>query len=671
MIAIGSVIKKADVLSNNSISFISSKDNKKTVIGGICNIILIVIFIFLNYRLVFKYFSKVDPFLSYVTENNNEREELIINNNNFPLAIALLDVNSKVMSNEGYFYLTIEFVVWNYTDRAYRSSEQIDCNLCGNKLNNILRDDQISLKYIAPKLYCADLDNRKIVGNPNSNKISFINVLINQCKSGFTHKVTKEKCPDLTDEQIEEEVNKVYMFGINYPSYLISNNDLKNPFHFYFHFDLSVLDLKNFYTINYYFEQSIMESDNVGIFDLFTSKKQENRAIYINTIERKNNDIKPYSDTVMRYTFFQSNTKTVYNRRFMSLEELLGSVGGISQIVLIIIDSIVSIYSKNCFSLTLLKLNKKLDLDLHTETRTKDLKNNKNIMIQNNTISPLDNSNLNNMNAYSNSNNNLKSYNNIRETNNFMSDSKQIINNDEKEKENDKFNFTFSKANTNVKNLKCNVDLKPINIHFVQKNNYIKNDDGSNFINSTSSPKKDSKLISEANDINYFRNKDNYGIVNKNINNNTVNIVNNRHIVPNINLSNDTLNINCSNSNGCSFQNKFDEKLEILLNKMSKLNGLRNADKTLSPNDHSLYINSDKNVEWLYLKILLMRIYNFISCGKSRISCYIKEYKNQKTKLEKKLDIKCYFDILMNDEIYKMLLLNKDQRSIVNKIVSS
>lgn len=371
MLTLGSIIKKADILNNNKISFTTNNGEKKTVIGGIFNIILIAVFILLNFRMIFKYFYKVDPFLTYITEIVDEKEELILNTNNFPFAFALYDKTFSPMNNTGYFYYTFEYSVFNFSELLF-INEQIDSNACGNSFDNIISDEQLSLKNVLPVFQCVDLNNRKIIGNFNSLYRTYFNIYVNQCKSGFIHKITKEKCPDLTEEQIQEEFDKLFLFGLYYPGYFIKNNDLKNPFQIYLYNEVTVLELNSHNTINLSVEQTIMESENVGLLNLFTTNKQENHAVDINKMERRKNSIRNYEDSLLTISFFQSSIRKKYIRSYMSLEELLGNIGGISQVVLIMIDSIVCLYSKNCFYLNMFKFNDKMNLEPYDNLRNMD-----------------------------------------------------------------------------------------------------------------------------------------------------------------------------------------------------------------------------------------------------------------------------------------------------------
>lgn len=358
------LISNLDIFNNEDITFTTSKNYKRTVFGGICSIILFFAFILLYYRLCIKFFDKKEPVLTFEDQIISETTNTTITNENFPLIFALTTEDEDIITfNEDFIYLTFKYTIYDYFSEEKYKEHYLKPYKCGDDYISYVSKEQQGMKETIPISLCIDIKDSPIYGNYNSMKMSYYSVLVNYCKPGFTHRITNLPCPDYTEEELNAkiaiELQKYYYFNLAYPSYFIDKENIDLPFPYYFNILSALPFYKNQYTTKKLtLELSEMQSKNLN---LFSSDIVYNHAVSISESGIVYGDPET-EDSLYAINFTQSHYRRLYTREYMSLEMFMGNMGGIFQIIMLVVNAIIGLYSNNCFYLNIHELYKRGDV---------------------------------------------------------------------------------------------------------------------------------------------------------------------------------------------------------------------------------------------------------------------------------------------------------------------
>lgn len=311
----------------------------------------------------FKYFKKEDPILTYEYQLKNETEPLSFTNKTLPMFFAINDINGNFISNEEYFYITFRYALSNFYDpeetEPFKETYLIPYK-CTEEDKALVLSNQPTVINMIDYTYCVDVSGFELFGNYNAFYYSYFSILVNYCKAGNKHRVTGEDCPDYDKEKQQEILHGLSSFGVLYPTYFVDKNNILDPFSFYFKFKTIDLKLSTYQSFTYSIEMSHMETTN---YALLSSTKSLNHEKAMVSELLVTDDFSESKDSILAVNYYLSYQYRQYAREYVSLEEFLGNIGGIFQLLMLIINLVVSLYSENCFYLNMYELLNKFKLE--------------------------------------------------------------------------------------------------------------------------------------------------------------------------------------------------------------------------------------------------------------------------------------------------------------------
>ena len=208
-----------------------------------------------------------------------------------------------------------------------------------------------------------------------------------------------------------ENISKYLIDSVGYNVYFLDKsifiNDYKNPLHYYFTRVLNLFNDKS-YTINHLnFNAELLKTHKGIIFEVI----DEHRTYIYNLNEKLTTDTDSINDCVLGGAYFYiKNIEEVYERKYKKIEEIVASVSGVINIILIIAKVFNHLFHNYYY---LDELNK--NINFYQENFEK-LPSNKNLL---NIDTPINRKNENNKEKAKVLNNNyLKDNNSYQQLNN-------------------------------------------------------------------------------------------------------------------------------------------------------------------------------------------------------------------------------------------------------------
>lgn len=339
-------LKKLDLLSDNNINF-TSEVSKKTNLGGIFTILLLVAFVILNYKTTLNFFQRINSDISLKADTYDYFPKANMTTDFLPFAFHLKPSRSfQPVSITQIIYFrafSLEFSVENGFN-----SVDLEVKLCKDikiEYKSTLVSDWTDI------YYCVDWKNFTFEGNRNdeANLNSIFSLTFLLCGEGGINPQTNEECAskeqsdryDLNDVEIEFLL----------PNYnLDKNNKTNNGLEKILEPHSILLDwnFKKIYQI-FFSTATIVTDDGIIFPDLYNKKT----SYYVDSVLYDVLSRNYYGEFVTFYLSYSKNYKE-YVRTFMKIDQLLGQFGGVFQIILTISSFIANYFSETYFYLSMI-----------------------------------------------------------------------------------------------------------------------------------------------------------------------------------------------------------------------------------------------------------------------------------------------------------------------------
>jgi hypothetical protein len=282
----------------------------------------------------------------------------VVNLTNYPFTFHLYDSNAQSLKNpDKIYYLTARFMEFkleideNKQSKAVTKIQNVTLEKCdlnkhfGKFKEYFLKATDTNLKYCIPP----NSNNITLYGKYGdiANNFSILQVLLHKCKNGTNG---KDNCHD--EETINKSLNLVHMEYARI-EYDINHNLVDDPKVITKKVDLYLLSSTIYTRINKYFSEINYSTDYGYIFK---------RSKTINFFQDDRYDIEVdlrkeglIQGSFSSLTIMNSYKTQFYERKYVKLQDLLASIGGIIEGVFISCRIFQFLFSRNLFKFILFK----------------------------------------------------------------------------------------------------------------------------------------------------------------------------------------------------------------------------------------------------------------------------------------------------------------------------
>lgn len=350
-------MKSLDLLGESPSLYFNNEEKIKTKFGSIITFVILILIIILFWGFGQDFFKRTNPNMSFETVNPLYSPKLLLNENNFDLAVRFEDFDMNPINNNNTgLYMILEFYegirlsngTWNrINDKKYEMS------LCKNKIEN---SGKSFLNEQLPNAgekgwLCPNLNNSNVGGSydANSNYIGFFMIKTYICKPGYKDFNGKE-C-QTSDKQISDLFKSRIFFSAMIQSTIVTPSDYLNGINRILTYTTYDLDKNLYKDIILKFSENIIENDygwiiqSKSISKTIGLSKEKINILSFDAINEEN--------LILSSTFFFIKDYSKYIRTYKKIQEIVADVGGMMEIFLIIFSYIVGIHNNYYYLLKL------------------------------------------------------------------------------------------------------------------------------------------------------------------------------------------------------------------------------------------------------------------------------------------------------------------------------
>jgi hypothetical protein len=258
-----------------------------------------------------------------------------INLNNFTMPISLsITPGSSYYPLEKPEYFNYSFILWG-GDAEATSVNILNVTKCKRENFPSISDDYFNYFYLNQTI-CIENQDVTLLGSYTDLNFSFLSVILEPCKNSTYSNIT---CAP--EEEIFDYIknNEVY-FDIYFQDSIINHNDVNNPVKHILNTIETSVKVGSYKVLNTYFKNQTVNSDDG--FLLKTSNLFNCLSFDYMYSDDKNFD---RERIFVEAIFYASNNKIVINRRYTKIQEVLASIGGLANVLNIILTIICSNFS--------------------------------------------------------------------------------------------------------------------------------------------------------------------------------------------------------------------------------------------------------------------------------------------------------------------------------------
>lgn len=347
-----SSLRYLDLFQQNVYLKIKGKSRASLSFGKLFSIGIII---FLFYHVLTSDMIKLEnPIVLQQLIKTQSRPEIKLNEENFLFAFSLSDDTSIFLPDPTIF--NFQLVETTLIDRIVVSERFYENELCTQNHFKNFPELSVPLK----NLSCVKNPNITLKGYWDEKEIRYFSLKVNKC----VNTTEESKC------QSEEAINEYFQIRYFEAFLLEKSFDLNN-------FDNPIsASIKNIYTglelgrrkeVSNFIKKTKILTDRQAMFSFY----DESEALLI---EQGNMDFQKSDDSLLEYCFYSSDYTMVSQRRYQKLFELLATLGGILNPLLIFGTAIAKLIQE--WKLNEMIMNRIYTLD---STKPKNMKVAKNI----------------------------------------------------------------------------------------------------------------------------------------------------------------------------------------------------------------------------------------------------------------------------------------------------
>lgn len=437
---------------------LNNKEKITTAIGGFFTLITVIIILISIWIFGKDIFYKENP-ISFTNQIITDyHPNLKIDRHNFPLAFNVVDKLSLPIKNPAILYFKLMLLQYDIdnTSGQITNSKEKEILLEPCRYDHFPQITQQKFDNALLQTYfCPIEDNIEIEGYWDSNKITYLSLLVYKCN----YDDPKENCN--LKEEIDEYIS-YHQLNINVISIskIISLSDYSSPLTNSVDITYKFLHTDETKITNFLIQQNKLFTDS----SVFLGNYKSDLFYKLTELQTDSLKINIKDKSLFEMNFYSSNLSINYYRKYIKIYDILAYLGGITKILNLIFH-----YLNNSFAK--IKMVRFLIKNLIITNHDLLLCNlNPNYNINNDYIHYINSHNINKNNKKRNKNNN--------NNNNYYYHNTSIFNNDCSKERNEFINNAILKKNND--NDLCDVNLKlrenSENVNNNYNNNNIIND---------------------------------------------------------------------------------------------------------------------------------------------------------------------------------------------------
>lgn len=349
-------MKALDLLGESPTLYFNNEEKIKTKFGSIMTFVILIFIIILFWGFGQDFFKRTNPNMSFETVNPLYSPKLLLNENNFDLAVRFEDFHMNHVKNT-VLYMILEFYEGiRSNDGTWKriNNKKYEMSLCTNKIENIGKKSFLNeqLPNAGEKGWlCPNLNNSNVGGSydANSDYVGYFMIKTYICKPG--HKDFNGNECQTTDKEISELFKSRIFFSAMIQSTIVTPSDYSNGINRILTYTTYDLDKNLYKDIILKFSENIIENDYGWIIQSKSVSKivgLSREKINILSFDAINEE-----DLILSSTFFFIKDYSKYIRTYKKIQEIVADVGGMMEIFLIIFSYIVGVHNNYYYLLKL------------------------------------------------------------------------------------------------------------------------------------------------------------------------------------------------------------------------------------------------------------------------------------------------------------------------------
>ena len=330
---VGEYLKKADVFGQSIILTVNRKEKATTVVGGILSLGLISLVISVFFVGMQDVFYKSNPNISTENRSMPNRPSYVVNSTTMPFAFSISPDTNFVIDKPNYFTFYLAQFAGNtsWETMPYINIPFGKCEYADFPINAQDYDD-----YGIGDLYCPKWQNNTIVGSFGETWVSYISLMVSTCINS-----TENNNFCAPQKEIEDFiVSEYYYFNIYILDALVNTQVPDAPIQHSFSNIYTLLKTNTKKIMEIDIRGQRVESDDGFIFTANTTWS----SLAIDSMWVDDGDSEE-DQVLSEFDFYSSNNFIIYHRKYIKIQSVLASVGGLSNLLRVFFTLICYIFS--------------------------------------------------------------------------------------------------------------------------------------------------------------------------------------------------------------------------------------------------------------------------------------------------------------------------------------
>ena len=340
------ILKKIDIYGFN----FPLRYEKETEYNTKCGIFFSIISIIFIASLSFKYLKQLDSEnkFSLITNYIYSDENLEIDISNIPIMLSLLNINNEIKLDETYATFQIDLNVYTpkKNDLGYlileKTSYPLELEECTIKSFDSFKNFN---NYLYLKNLCIKLNqNMRIKGRFNDlvNGFTTLNIHLFKCINSTQNNNQCKSLNEINDKLINSYISSIYI------SQKINHFNYHNPIFNVSYFDSFYISLDYIKRYIYFFSKDKYISDNGRFFNFYKIYSfYQYHHTQFDFIQKKQNYYP--ENLLLEIVLTCLDFQTEYNRTYIKIQDFIGFIGGIIDVVCIFFKIISYNFIKKSF----------------------------------------------------------------------------------------------------------------------------------------------------------------------------------------------------------------------------------------------------------------------------------------------------------------------------------
>ena len=325
------LIKSSDLFAQGIWLNINKSKTAKTIFGGILSIIIIILLSVMFYISIQDILYKTNPTIALETKILPEYPTLYLTNENIAISLVVTGTTSSAIVNPSMFDITIQRIFGNTS--LYLEAETYNIANCTRNNFPLISEKLFNINGMST-YSCVTNQNFTLQGSWADEYISYLSINLNYCKNSSEN---NNFCAPKSEIDSFILTEGLY-FNIYFINSFFNTQNYEKPITYQLMDLYRIIDPNSFKLFNMFIRQEVLQSDD-GIL------LKNNNTINTLAIDSTNEDIGQIYDSFITIDIYSSNNKYINHRSYLKIQTVLASVGGLANILNILLTCLCYIFS--------------------------------------------------------------------------------------------------------------------------------------------------------------------------------------------------------------------------------------------------------------------------------------------------------------------------------------